>query len=304
MRRSSSSRMSTSGWRRSNPGTSAPKWCCARFRRWAGRFSSRCSSSRWDFYPYSRWRVLKVLASEFMPPLNEGTLLYMPTSVPGMSDATARDVLQRQDQVIKRFPEVESVFGKAGRFDTPTDPAPLSMFETVVNLKPGVKDWDALVRKLDAALQFAGMPNVWWMPIQTRTEMLATGVRSPLGVLVLGPDTKVIDRIGSEIETALREVPGTRSAFSERIGGGYFLDFDVDRDRAARFGLNVGDVEDAVETAIGGLTVSTTVEGRERYPVTVRYARDFRSDLQSLGRVRVATMDGAQIALGQVANLR
>ena len=248
--------------------------------------------------------VVKFLASEFMPPLNEGTLLYMPTSVPGMSDATARDVLQRQDQVIKRFPEVESVFGKAGRFDTPTDPAPLSMFETVVNLKPGVKDLDALVRKLDAALQFAGMPNVWWMPIQTRTEMLATGVRSPLGVLVLGPDTKVIDRIGEEIETALREVPGTRSAFSERIGGGYFLDFDVDRDRAARFGLNVGDVEDAVETAIGGLTVSTTVEGRERYPVTVRYARDFRSDLQSLGRVRVATMDGAQIALGQVANLR
>ena len=248
--------------------------------------------------------VVKFLASEFMPPLNEGTLLYMPTSVPGMSDATARDVLQRQDQVIKRFPEVESVFGKAGRFDTPTDPAPLSMFETVVNLKPGVKDLDALVRKLDAALQFAGMPNVWWMPIQTRTEMLATGVRSPLGVLVLGPDTKVIDRIGAENETALREVPGTRSAFSERIGGGYFLDFDVDRDRAARFGLNVGDVEDAVETAIGGLTVSTTVEGRERYPVTVRYARDFRSDLQSLGRVRVATMDGAQIALGQVANLR
>ena len=248
--------------------------------------------------------VVKFLGSEFMPPLNEGTLLYMPTSVPGMSDATARDVLQRQDQVIKRFPEVESVFGKAGRFDTPTDPAPLSMFETVVNLKPGVKDWDALVRKLDAALQFAGMPNVWWMPIQTRTEMLATGVRSPLGVLVLGPDTKVIDRIGAEIEAALRDVPGTRSAFSERIGGGYFLDFDVDRDRAARFGLNVGDVEDAVETAIGGLTVSTTVEGRERYPVTVRYARDFRSDLQSLGRVRVATMDGAQIALGQVANLR
>ncbi len=248
--------------------------------------------------------VVKFLGSEFMPPLNEGTLLYMPTSVPGMSDSTARDVLQRQDQVIKRFPEVESVFGKAGRFDTPTDPAPLSMFETVVNLKPGVKDWDALVRKLDAALQFAGMPNVWWMPIQTRTEMLATGVRSPLGVLVLGPDTKVIDRIGAEIEAALRDVPGTRSAFSERIGGGYFLDFDVDRDRAARFGLNVGDVENAVETAIGGLTVSTTVEGRERYPVTVRYARDFRSDLQSLGRVRVATMDGAQIALGQVANLR
>jgi Cu(I)/Ag(I) efflux system membrane protein CusA/SilA len=199
---------------------------------------------------------------------------------------------------------VARVFGKAGRFDTPTDPAPLNMFETVVELKPGIKDWDALVRKLDGAMSFAGMPNVWWMPIQTRTEMLATGVRSPLGVLVLGPDTKEIDRIGGEIEAALREVPGTRSAFSERIGGGYFLDFDVDRDQAARFGLNVGDVEDAVETAVGGLTVSTTVEGRERYPVTVRYARDFRSDLQSLGRVRVATMDGAQIALGQVATVK
>jgi Cu(I)/Ag(I) efflux system membrane protein CusA/SilA len=248
--------------------------------------------------------IVKLLGSEFMPPLNEGTLLYMPTSVPGMSDATARDVLQRMDQVLKQFPEVARVFGKAGRFDTPTDPAPLSMFETVVELKPGVKDWDALVRKLDGAMSFAGMPNVWWMPIQTRTEMLATGVRSPLGVLVLGPDTKEIDRIGGEIEAALREVPGTRSAFSERIGGGYFLDFDVDRDQAARFGLNVGDVEDAVETAVGGLTVSTTVEGRERYPVTVRYARDFRSDLQSLGRVRVATMDGAQIALGQVAALK
>ena len=244
--------------------------------------------------------VVKLLGSEFMPPLNEGTLLYMPTSVPGMSEASARDVLQRMDQVLKRFPEVERVFGKAGRFDSPTDPAPLSMFETIVTLKPGVQDWDGLVKKLDDAMQFPGMPNVWWMPIQTRTEMLATGVRSPLGILVLGPDTKVIDRLGGEIEAALHDVPGTRSAFSERIGGGYF---HVDRDRAARFGLNVSEVEDAVETAIGGLTVSTTVEGRQRYPVTVRYARDFRSDLQSLGRVRVATMDGAQVALSQVARL-
>jgi Cu(I)/Ag(I) efflux system membrane protein CusA/SilA len=248
--------------------------------------------------------IARSLSSEFMPPLNEGSLLYMPTSVPGMSDATARDVLQRQDQVLRSFPEVEHVFGKAGRFDTPTDPAPLSMFETIITLKPGIEDWDALVRKLDGAMQFTGMPNIWWMPIQTRTEMLATGVRSPLGVLVLGPDTKEIDRIGTEVEAALREVRGTRSAFAERIGGGYFLDFDVDRGASARFGLNVGDVEDAVETAVGGLTVSTTVEGRERYPVTVRYARDFRSDLNSLRRVRVATMNGAQIGLGQVANLR
>jgi Cu(I)/Ag(I) efflux system membrane protein CusA/SilA len=252
--------------------------------------------------------IVRALGSEFMPPLNEGTLLYMPTSVPGMSDTSASDVLQRQDQVLRRFPEIERVFGKAGRFDSPTDPAPLSMFETIVTLKdpkewPKGESWDDLVRKLDAAMQFAGMPNVWWMPIQTRTEMLATGVRSPLGILVLGPDLKEIDRIGAEIEAALRDVPGTRSAFSERIGGGYFLDFDVDRDRAARYGLNVGDVEDVVETAVGGLTVSTTVEGRERYPVTVRYARDFRSDLNSLGRVRVATMSGAQVSLGQVANL-
>jgi Cu(I)/Ag(I) efflux system membrane protein CusA/SilA len=248
--------------------------------------------------------IARSLSSEFMPPLNEGTVLYMPTSVPGMSDASARDVLQRQDQVLRSFPEIERVFGKAGRFDSPTDPAPLSMFETIVTLKPGVRDWDGLVRKLDDAMQFTGMPNIWWMPIQTRTEMLATGVRSPLGVLVLGPDTKEIDRIGTEVEAALRTVPGTRSAFAERVSGGFFLDFDVDRRASARFGLNVGDVEDAVETAVGGLTVSTTVEGRERYPVTVRYARDFRSDVQALQRVRVATMDGAQIGLGQVANVR
>ena len=248
--------------------------------------------------------VARGLSSEFMPPLNEGTLLYMPTAVPGMSDAAARDVLQRQDKLLRGFPEVEHVFGKAGRFDTPTDPAPLSMFETIVTFKPGaVTDWDALVRKLDGAMQFTGMPNIWWMPIQTRTEMLATGIRSPLGILVLGPDTKVIDRIGQDLETALQSVPGTRSAFSERIGGGYFLDFDVNRARAARYGLNVSDVNDAVESAIGGATVSTTVEGRERYPITVRYARDFRSDLESLRRVRVATMDGAQIGLGQVADL-
>ena len=248
--------------------------------------------------------VARSLSSEFMPPLNEGTLLYMPTAVPGMSDAAARDVLQRQDQVLKSFPEVERVFGKAGRFDSPTDPAPLNMFETIVTVKPGVADWDALVKKLDGAMQFTGMPNIWWMPIQTRTEMLATGIRSPLGILVLGPDTREIDRIGQEIEVALRGVPGTRSAFSERIGGGYFLDFEVDRARAARYGLNVADVNDAVESAVGGATVATAVEGRERYPITVRYARDFRSDLDSLRRVRVTTMDGAQVALGELAELK
>ena len=249
------------------------------------------------------------LGSEFMPPLNEGSLLYMPTAVPGMADDSALDALQRQDRVLRRFPEVERVFGKAGRFSTPTDPAPLEMFETVVTLKPQEawppgEDWDALVRKLDESMTFAGMPNVWWMPIQTRTEMLATGVRSPLGVQVLGPDVGRIDEVAKQIESALQTVPGTRSAFAERIGGGHYLDFDVDRDAAARYGLNVGDVEDAVETAIGGKTVSTTVEGRERYPVTVRYARDFRSSLPALARVLVATMGGAQVPLGELTHLR
>ncbi len=251
------------------------------------------------------------LGSEFMPPLNEGTLLYMPGgAVPGQSDDSAFDTLQRQDQILMRFPEIARVFGKAGRFDTPTDPAPLEMFETVVTLKP--KDdwpkgesWDDLIGKLDAALQFPGMPNVWWMPIQTRTEMLATGVRSPLGIQVLGPDLAGIDRLSRELEAALAKVPGTRSAFAERIAtGGQYLDFDVDRDAAARYGLEAMDVEDAIETAIGGKVVTTTVEGRERYPVRVRYARDFRSTLPDLGRVLVPTPSGAQVPLSELSRLR
>jgi copper/silver efflux system protein len=249
------------------------------------------------------------LGSEFMPPLNEGSILYMPISVPGMSDAAAADVLQRMDRILKSFPEVERVFGKAGRFETATDPAPLSMFETVVTLRPPDEwpsrtSWDDFIKELDAKMQFPGMPNVWWMPIQTRTEMLATGIRSPLGIQVLGADLQVIDRVGRDIEAALLTVPGTRSAFSERASGGYFLDFDVDRRNAARYGLNVLDVEDTLETAIGGRTVTTTVEGRERYPVTLRYARDFRSSPETMERVRVAAPGGAQVALGEVATLR
>jgi copper/silver efflux system protein len=249
------------------------------------------------------------LGSEFMPPLNEGSILYMPISVPGMSDAAARDVLQRMDRILKSFPEVERVFGKAGRFETATDPAPLSMFETVVTLRPPDQwppgtSWDDFIKELDTKMQFPGMPNVWWMPIQTRTEMLATGIRSPLGIQVLGADLQVIDRVGRDIEAALLSVPGTRSAFSERASGGYFLDFDVDRRNAARYGLNVLDVEESLETAIGGRTVTTTVEGRERYPVTLRYARDFRSSPEAMQRVRVATPGGAQVALGELATLR
>ncbi len=249
------------------------------------------------------------LGSEFMPPLNEGSILYMPISVPGMSDASARDVLQRMDRILKSFPEVESVFGKAGRFETATDPAPLSMFETVVTLKPPDEwppdtSWDDFVKELDNKMQFPGMPNVWWMPIQTRTEMLATGIRSPIGIQVLGSDLQVVDRVGRDIESALLKVPGTRSAFSERASGGYFLDFDVDRRSAARYGLNVLDVEDSLETAIGGRTVTTTVEGRERYPVTLRYARDFRASPEAMRRVRIATPAGAQVELADVASLR
>ncbi len=252
--------------------------------------------------------IVRRLGSEFMPPLNEGTLLYMPTAVPGMSETSASDVLQRMDRVLKSFPEVERVFGKAGRFSTPTDPAPLEMFETIVQLRPPTdwpagETWDALVSKLDDAMQFPGMPNVWWMPIQTRTEMLATGVRSPLGIQVLGPDIAGIDEVGRQIEAALLHVPGTRSAFAERIGGGHDLDFDVDRAAAARYGLNVADVEEALETAIGGQTVTTTVEGRERYGVTVRYARDHRTTPADLERVLVSTADGAQVPLAQVAHL-
>jgi Cu(I)/Ag(I) efflux system membrane protein CusA/SilA len=249
------------------------------------------------------------LGSEFMPPLNEGTLLYMPTAVPGISDTSAGDVLQRQNALLRSFPEVERVFGKAGRFDSPTDPAPLEMFETVVTLKPksawpAGEEWDTLVGKLNQAAQFTGMPNVWWMPIQTRTEMLATGVRSPLGIQVLGPDLESIERAATGVEAALQNVPGTRSAFAERIGGGRYLDFDIDRESASRYGLRVGDVEDAIETAIGGTKVTQTVEGRERYPVRVRYARDFRSSVDELRRVLVATPSGAQIPLGQLAEIR
>jgi len=249
------------------------------------------------------------LGREFMPPLNEGTLLYMPTAVPGMSDTSAGDVLQRQNELLRSFPEVERVFGKAGRFDSPTDPAPLEMFETVVTLKPKSEwpkgqDWDSLVGKLNQAAQFTGMPNVWWMPIQTRTEMLATGVRSPLGIQVLGPDLDSIEEAAKRVENALQSVPGTRSAFAERIGGGKYLDFDIDRNAAGRYGLKVGDVEDAIETAIGGMKVTQTLEGRERYPVRIRYARDFRSSLDDLRRVLVATPSGAQVPLGELAAIR
>src|SRR5437867_3208501 len=237
------------------------------------------------------------LGSEFMPYLNEGTILYMPTALPGMSVTQARAALQTQDRMLKRFPEVEHVFGKAGRADTQTDPAPLSMFETVVTLKPE-DQWrrgmtcEKLNAEIDRTIRFPGMPNIWWMPIQTRTEMLTTGIRSVLGVKVFGPDLNEIGRIARDIEQALATVPGTRSAFAERTTGGYYLNVTVNRDAVARYGMTVGDVQDIIESAIGGMSVSQTVEGRERYSINVRYLRDERSDIESLKRVLVSGSDG------------
>jgi Cu(I)/Ag(I) efflux system membrane protein CusA/SilA len=249
------------------------------------------------------------LGSEFMPPLNEGTMLYMPTAVPGMSITEATRILQIQDRQLRKFPEVQSVFGKAGQAETPTDPAPLSMFETVVTFKPFDQwrpgmTWEKLQAEMNANIKTPGMANIFWMPIQTRTEMLTTGFRSVLGLKVFGPDLGQIQNVATQIERALSDLPDTRSVFAERTTGGYFLDFTVKREAAARYGLTVGDVNDVVETAIGGKTITTTVEGRERYPVNARYARDFRQDLDSLKRVLIATPTGAQVPISLVADIQ
>ncbi len=248
------------------------------------------------------------LGSEFMPPLNEGTILYMPTALPGISVTKASQVLQQQDILLKQFPEVERVFGKIGRAETATDPAPMSMAEITVSLKPidqwrpGMT-WDKLIAEMDQIVRFPGMPNIWWMPIQTRTEMLATGVRSAVGIKIYGRELDEIDRIGKEIEGLVSGVRGTRSAFSERVTGGYYLDFVVDRKEAARYNLTVQEVEEIIEAAIGGTNVTTTVEGRERYPVIVRYARELREDPERLKRVLIPTPTGANIPLGQLADI-
>ena len=248
------------------------------------------------------------LGTEFMPPLNEGMILYMPTAPPGMSLTEAQRVLQMQDRELRAFPEVERVFGKVGRADTPTDPAPLSMVETVITLKPK-SEWrpgmtyERLVQEMDETLRYPGMPNTWWMPIQTRNQMLATGVRGQLGVKVYGPDLATIERASLDLERVLASVPGTRSAYAERPTGGFYLDIEPDREEIARLGLRVRDVNEAVEVAIGGRNVTWTIEGRDRYPVQVRYAADFREDPAALARVLVATPDGAQVPLGQLARI-
>jgi Cu(I)/Ag(I) efflux system membrane protein CusA/SilA len=248
------------------------------------------------------------LGSEFMPPLNEGTILYMPTGPPGISVSEAARVLQLMDRELKSFPEVEGVFGKIGRAESPTDPAPLSMVETVVTLKPrsqwrtGVT-WDALVQEMDSKLRYPGMPNLWWMPIQTRTEMLATGVRSQLGVKVFGDDASRVEQAAIAVAQALASVPGTRNAFAERATGASYLDIRIDRARAARYGLRVEDVNAAIESAVGGASVSQTVEGRQRYAINVRYAREFRDNPEAVSQVLLATATGAQVPLAQVATI-
>ncbi len=278
--------------------------------------------------------VFSKLGSEFMPPLDEGTLLYMPTTLPGISVAEATRILQEQDRVLKTFPEVERVFGKAGRAESATDPAPYSMMETTIVLKPHDewpkrKRWysdhvpervQGVLRRfwpdhkttneliygpggLNETVTFPGVANAWTMPIKARIDMLTTGIRTPVGVKVLGSDLGEIERIGRDIEQALKDVPGTTSVFAERTTGGYFLDFDLKRDQLARYGLSGDDAQMVLMAAVGGEPITTTIEGRERYPVSVRYFRDYRSDIQTLERVLVTTPTGAQIPIGQIATL-
>jgi len=256
-----------------------------------------------SIYPATR------LGSEFMPTLNEGTLFYMPASLPGMSITKAAEVLQTQNKIIKSFPEVASVYGKAGRANTATDPAPTEMFETVINLKPE-SEWrpgmniDKLIAEMDQALQFPGIANSWTMPIKARIDMLSTGIRTPIGIKVFGKDLGEMERLAKEIEAVVKAVPGTTSAFAERITGGFYLNIEPDRAQLARYGLGVGELQEVIATALGGEMVTTTVEGRERYAVGVRYPRELRSDPQQIAReVLVPTMDGAMVPLGQVAKV-
>lgn len=252
---------------------------------------------------------LQRIGSEFMPPLYEGDLLYMPTTLPGVSVTRARELLQQTDKIIKAFPEVQDVFGKIGRAETATDPAPLAMIETTITLKPE-SEWrpgmtpEKLIERLNQAIQFPGLTNSWTMPIKTRIDMLSTGIKTPVGIKIAGEDLEVLQRLGERIETVIRDLPGTLSAFAERAVGGNYLDFDIDREAAARFGLTVGDVQDVIMFAMGGKNITTTVEGLERYPVNLRYDRELRDNLPALRRVLVSTPTGAQIPIAQLADIR
>ncbi len=252
---------------------------------------------------------LQRLGGEFMPPLNEGDILYMPTTLPGISITKAKELMQQTDRILKTFPEVKRVFGKVGRAETATDPAPLSMMETTIMLKPQ-EEWREgmtiykLMDEMNSAIKFPGVTNAWTMPIKTRVDMLSTGIKTPVGLKIAGDDLKTLERLGKEIEAVLRDVPGTLSVYSERVVGGNYLDFNIDRKRAARYGLTVGDVQDVIQSAIGGMNITTTVEGLERYPVNLRYGRELRSDIPSLRRVLISTPTGAQIPIAQVADIQ
>jgi len=266
--------------------------------------------------------VFLKLGSEFMPPLYEGSILYMPTTLPGISVTETQKLLQTQDKILKSFPEVERVFGKAGRAETSTDPAPFSMMETTVILKsrehwrkvpmfgeflPFVKrplTFDELTGEMDQKMQFPGVTNAWTMPIKARIDMLTTGVRTPIGIKIFGGDLKEIEKIGEHIEMVLNDIPGTRSIYAERTAGGYFVDFDLKREQLARYGLSVEEAEMVIMSAVGGESITTTVEGRERYSVNVRYAREFRDDIEKLKRVLVPTMSGMQVPLAQLADIK
>jgi len=255
------------------------------------------------YYPLSK------IGSEFMPPLDEGDILYMPTTFPGISITKAKELLQQTDKILKTFPEVQQVFGKVGRAESATDAAPLSMMETTVRLKPKAqwpnpdKSTQELMSEMDKAIQFPGLANAWTMPIKTRIDMLSTGIKTPIGIKVSGPDLNVLQKITGDIAQAMKTIPETTSAFGDRTVGGYYMDFDINRESAARYGLTVGDVQDVIQTAIGGMNITETVEGLERYPVNLRYPRELRDNMESLNRVLISTTTGTQIPLALVADL-
>ncbi len=254
------------------------------------------------FIPYNQ------LGTEFMPPLYEGDLLYMPTTDPGISITKARELLQQTDKIIKSFPEVETVFGKIGRAETATDPAPLSMIETIITLKPE-DQWrpgmtpDKLIQELDAAIQFPGLTNAWTMPIKTRIDMLSTGIKTPIGIKVAGKDLAILEEIGKQIAAVVKNIPGTASVYSEKSVGGNYLDIDINRNEIARYGLSISDVQDVIQTAIGGMNISQSVEGLERYPINLRYGRELRDTPEKLKRVLIPTPRGEQIPLAQLVSV-
>jgi copper/silver efflux system protein len=255
------------------------------------------------------WIPAQRMGSEFMPPLNEGDLLYMPTTLPGISITKARELLQQTDRIIASFPEVQHAFGKIGRAESATDPAPLSMIETTITLKPE-SQWrdgmtmEKLVDELDKAIQFPGLTNAWTMPIKTRIDMLSTGIKTPVGIKIMGEDLNVLNDLGEKVEAVMREVPGTLSVYAERVTGGNFIDYEIRRDQAARYGLTVGDIQDVIMTAVGGMNITHTVEGLARYPVNLRYGSELRDTPEKLRRILVPTPTGAQVPIAQLADIR